>query len=72
MKLRSMDLILDEVLKKPTELISHTVAISRGYKFLCADIDVDTFFKRDCEVETPTRNIIAIVHSEGTNFYAKP
>lgn len=71
MKLRTMDLILDEH-KKGTELITHSVALAQGYKFLCSHISIDRFFADDFEVETPSRNIIACETEEGVNFYAKP
>lgn len=71
MKLRSMDLII-EVVSKRTELISHTVAVSRGLVFLCSDIDVQTFLQRDCEVDTPSAHVLAVPNENGVNLYAKP
>lgn len=71
MSYRSLDLI---VVEHPlhTELISHSVALARGWKFICSDIDVETFLKRDCEVNTDNRVIHACPNELGVNFYSEP
>lgn len=68
MPIKSMDVIVKTPFA-PHKPNADLIAL--GYKFLCAHVSIDRFVEADIELDTDSREIIAVQQDNGFNFYAK-